>query len=44
MDIVEWLRSPHLATKEYHEAADEIERLRVQLKMSEQRFATGEKE
>ena len=27
-DIVEWLRNPCLATKESHEAADEIERLR----------------
>lgn len=32
MDIVEWLRSPHLATKESHEAADEIERLREALR------------
>lgn len=32
MDIVEWLRSPHLATRESHEAADEIERLRERLK------------
>ena len=31
MDIVEWLRSPHLATRESHEAADEIERLRLAL-------------
>jgi len=38
-DIVEWLRSPHLATRESHEAANEIERLRKQLEMSEQRFA-----
>jgi len=30
MDIVEWLRAPHLATRESHEAADEIERLRQQ--------------
>ena len=32
MDIVEWLRSPHLATRESHEAADEIERLRGEKK------------
>lgn len=37
MDIVEWLRSPHLATKESHKAADEIERLRQCLKYEENR-------
>lgn len=30
MDIVERLRAPHLATRESHEDADEIERLRQQ--------------
>ena len=32
-DIVEWLRSPHLATKEFYEAADEIERMREALRL-----------
>jgi uncharacterized damage-inducible protein DinB len=30
MDIVEWLRDPCLATRESHEAADEIVRLQKQ--------------